>query len=102
MMFFLLNGERVILFPFTKKETQKTLGKYLSVSLLPICKKILERLLFNKMFNFFIENKLILSKSGNSCINQLLSITHETYKSFDVGLEVRSVFFDISKAFDKV
>ena len=54
------------------------------------------------MFNFFIENKLILSKPGNSCINQLLSITHGTYKSFDLGLEVRSVFFDISKALDKV
>ena len=59
------------------------------------------------MFNFFIENKLISSnqsgfKPGDSCINQLLSITHEIYKSFDVGLEVRSVFLDISKAFDKV
>ena len=59
------------------------------------------------MFNFFIENKLISSnqsgfKPGDSCINQLLSITHEIYESFDVGLEVRSVFLDISKAFDKV
>ena len=41
-------------------------------------------------------------KLGDSCINQLLSITHEIYESFDVGLEVRSVFLDISKAFDKV
>ena len=41
-------------------------------------------------------------KLGDSCINQLLSITHEIYKSFDVGLEVRSVFLDISKAFVKV
>ena len=77
------------------------------MSLLPICGKILERLMFNEMFNFFIENKLISSnqsgfKPGDSCINQLLSITHEIYESFDVGLEVRSVFLDISKAFDKV
>ena len=41
-------------------------------------------------------------KPGDSCIKQLLSITHEIYKSFDDGLEVRSVFLDISKAFDKV
>ena len=59
------------------------------------------------MFEFFIENKLISSsqsgfKLGDSCINQLLSITHEIYSSFDEGLEVRSVFLDISKAFDKV
>ena len=63
--------------------------------------------MFKEMFNIFIENKLISSnlssfKPGDSCINQLLYITHETYESFDVGLEVRSVFLDISKAFDKV
>ena len=36
-----------------------------------------------------------------SCINQLLSITHEIFTSFDNGLEVTSVFVEISKAFDK-
>ena len=59
------------------------------------------------MFNFFIGNKLISSnqsgfKPGDSCINLLLSITHEIYESFDVELEVRGVFLHISKAFDKV
>ena len=63
--------------------------------------------MFNQMFNFFIENKLFsLNQSGfklgDSCINQLLSNTHEIYESFDVGLEVRSLFLDILKAFDKV
>ena len=36
------------------------------------------------------------------CINQLLSITHDIYQSFDNGFEVRGVFLDISKAVDKV
>ena len=63
--------------------------------------------MFNEIFEIFIENKLISSsqsgfKPGDSCINQLLSITHEIYSSFDEGLEVRSVFLDISKASDKV
>ena len=62
--------------------------------------------MFQEMFQFFIENKLPSSQSGfkpvDSCINQLLSITHEIYSSFDEGLEVRSVFLNISKAFDKV
>ena len=39
---------------------------------------------------------------GNSCVDQLLAITHEIYKSLDEGFEVRDVFLDISKAFDKV
>ena len=41
-------------------------------------------------------------KPGDSCINQFLSITHEIYKSFDDPWEVRGVFLDISKVFDKV
>ena len=62
---------------------------------------------FNEMFTFFFENKLITPhqssfKPGGFCINQLLSTTRKIYKSFDDGLEVRSVFLDISKAFDKV
>ena len=54
-----------------------------------------------------MENELISPnqsgfKPGDSCINQLLAITHEIYKSFDHGFEVRGVFIDISKAFEKV
>ena len=59
------------------------------------------------MFSFFLANNLLAPsqsgfKPGDSCINQLLSITHEIYSSFDDGFEVKSVFLDISKAFDKV
>ena len=59
------------------------------------------------MFIYFSANKLISKNQsgfqpGDSCINQLLSITHEIFTSFDNGLEVRNVFLDISKAFEKV
>ena len=80
---------------------------YRPVSLLPICGKISEPLIYNSLFEFVIANELISSnqsglKPSDSCINQLLSITHENYKSFDDEFEVRGVFLDISKAFDKV
>ena len=83
--------------PMHTKGDKQMLQNYRPVSLLPICGKILERLMFNEMVEFFIENKLISSsqsgfKPGDSCINQLLSITHEIYSSFDEGLEVRSIF----------
>ena len=59
------------------------------------------------MYSFFIENDLISSnqsgfKQWDSLINQLLSITHDIYQSLDRDYEVRGVFLDISKAFDKV
>ena len=55
----------------------------------------------------FLENNLISpNQSGfkpeDSCINQPLAITHKIYNSFDEGLEVRNIFLDIYKAFDKV
>ena len=54
------------------------------------------------MFGFFLANNILTSnqsgfKPGESCINQILSITREIYSSFDDGFEVRSVFLDISK-----
>ena len=59
------------------------------------------------MLKYFSDNNLISPRQsgfrpGDSCINQLLSITHDIFTSFDNGLEVRGVFLDISKAFDKV
>ena len=46
----------------------------------------------------FIEDELISpNQSGftpcDSCINQLLAITHEIYKLFDDGFKVIEVFF---------
>ena len=93
--------------PVFKKGDKQLLKNYRPISLLPIIGKIFERLLYNQMFEFFIRNDLISQnqsgfKPGDSCINQLLAITHEIYKSFDACLDVRAVFLDISKAFDKV
>ena len=45
--------------PVHKKNDKQRLNNYRPLSLLPICSKILERLIFNKMFVFFIENDLI-------------------------------------------
>ena len=78
-------------------------------SLLPIYGKIFEKIIFSKINNFLLDEDLLNPNQsgirlGDSCINQLLAITHEISKAFDCNpsLEVRSVFLDISKAFDKV
>ena len=77
--------------------------------MLPICGKVFERLIFNSLFNYFIENNLLSRHQsgfipGDLCVQQLISVTHEIYNAFDCNrsLEVRGVFLDISKAFDKV
>ena len=104
---FPINGKKANVVPVHKKGDKQMLKNYRPISLLPIAGKIFERLLYDRMFEFFIANNLISKnqsgfRPGHSCINQLLSITHEIYQSFDDNLEVRAVFLDISKAFDKV
>ena len=81
---------------------------YRPVSLLPICRKVFEKIIFNSLFIYLNNNFLNSNQSGfrpgDSCVNQLISVTHDIYKAFDANpsLEVRGVFLDFSKAFDKV
>ena len=49
------------------------------------------------MLIFLLENNLVSPnqsafKPDDSCINQLLSVTHEIFQSFDKGFEVGSFF----------
>lgn len=58
-----------------------------------------ERIIYN-MFEYFTANKLIKpNQSGfkpkDSCINQLLSSTHNIYQSFHNGFEIHSFSWHI-------
>ena len=95
--------------PAHKKNDNQLLNNYRPISLLPIFGKIFEKIIFNRIYDFVLKQELLNpNQSGfrlsNSCINQLLAITNEIFEAFDCNppLEVRSVFLDMSKAFDKV
>ena len=77
--------------PIHKKDGRQNVKNYRPVSLLPICRTIFERLIYNVMYDFLTENDLLSPnhsgfRSGDSCINQLLSITHELLNAFDKSL----------------
>ena len=104
---FPLEWKKANIVPIHKKSDKQAVKNYRPVSLLRICGKIFERLLYNEMLNFFLENDLISPKQSGfrpreSCINQLLPINHKILSAFDIGLEVRGLFLDVSEAFDKV
>ena len=96
--------------PVYKNKGDKSVAKnYRPVSLLPILGKIFEKCLYDDIYNYFESNNLFTTcqsgfRKGDSCVAQLLSITHDILKGFDVSpaLDTRGVFLDISKAFDRV
>ena len=90
--------------PVHKKGDKQIIENYKPVLLLPICGKIFEKIIFNSLSEYLEDNKLHNCnqsgfRSGDSCVHQLLSITHEIYKSFDASpsLEVRGVFWTYLK-----
>ena len=93
--------------PIHKKNDRQLKSNYRPISLLPLCGKIFEKIIFDQVYAFLDKNNLISTKQsgfrpGDSCIYQLISITSDIYKNFENFDETRAVFLDISKAFDKV
>ena len=77
--------------------------------MLPIFGKIFEKLIFDSIYCHLGENGILTAKHsgfrpGDSTINQLLSITHKIYSSFEElpSKETRAIFLDFPKAFDRV
>ena len=46
-------------FPVFKKDDKQCVKNYRSVSLLPICGKIFERIIYNNAYNYLIHNNLV-------------------------------------------
>ena len=63
--------------------------------------------MYKQIHNFIVNNNLLSQhqsgfRQGDSTVNQLLYLSDEFSKALDAGKEIRVVFFDISKAFDRV
>ena len=104
-----LNYGKNRIFTSPQKNDKWNFENYRPISLPPILSRVFEKIIFNKLYAF-LPNEQLLNRNqfgfrpSDSCINQLLSIRHEIFQSFDTTppLEVWSVFLDISKAFDNV
>ena len=92
-----------------KKSSKKIVNNYRPVSHLPIYSKIFEKLIFDSIYEFINKNNLLNNnqsgfKLNDSCIDHLIDIIHNIFSAFDanLSLEVRGVFLDLSKAFDRL
>jgi len=89
--------------PLFKNNNPQHKVNYRPVSLLASFSKICERVVF---FHLMETGILYKFQSGfrpdDSTINQLIILVHKIYEALEGSKEVRGVFLDIRKAFDKV
>ncbi|MES9992730.1 MAG: reverse transcriptase family protein, partial [Candidatus Thiodiazotropha sp.] len=93
--------------PIYKKDDASDPSNYRPISLLSTIGKVLEKLVHKYIFNFFRDNAIITTLQsgfvpGDSTVNQLIDIYNTFCKALDEGKEVRAIFCDVSKAFDRV
>ena len=80
---------------------------YRPISLISVVGKCMERCVYKHIYNYLLIHILITCHQsgftpGDSAINQLLYLTNEFGKALDDGKEIRVIFCDISRAFDRV
>ncbi len=93
--------------PIYKKADPSSPQNYRPISLLSCIGKLMERCIHKYVYNYVIDNAVLTALQsgfikGDSTINQLTFLYNDISKALDDGLEVRAVFCDISKAFDRV
>ena len=93
--------------PVYKNYNPNDVNNYRPISLLSVISKCMERCVYKYVHNFVLLNNIITSNQsgftfGDSAINQLVNISNDFGRVLDSGKEIRVVFCDISKAFDRV
>ena len=99
--------KRANVLPIFKKSDPGITSNYRPVSLLSRVSTIFERIVFKHLFNYFWANFLIPIwqsgfLSGTSTVTQLVELYDHFCKAINNRKEVRIIFLDISKAFDRV
>ena len=77
--------KRANVVPIHKKECKTTVKNYRPISLLPIMGKNFEKCIYDSIYSHFEENNLFTPcqssfRKNDSCVSQLLAITHEIFK----------------------
>jgi hypothetical protein len=82
-------------------------SNYRPISVTNCFGKILEKIIFKSLYNYVTRNRILSDhqsgfRTKDSTINKLLIIYNTIIKNLDLGKDVRFIFCDIYKAFDRV
>ena len=92
---------------FKHKGAKNSVANYRPISLLSCMSKVVERQVYNELYNFCMENRLLSEKNSGfkkkvGTIDQLISLTNKIYQGLDNEEEIAMIFLDLSKAYDRV
>ena len=93
--------------PIFKKDDPSIISNYRPISLLSTTGKVLEKIVHKNLFNFIRDHEILTTLQsgfipGDSTVNQLVDIYNTFCKALDEEKEVRAIFCDVSKEFDRV
>ena len=90
-----------------KSGAKDNVSNYRPISILPVFSKVLERIMYNRVYNHLDSKGLLYEKQfgfqrNNSTEHAILQLTRDITSSFEKGEYTLGVFIDLSKAFDTV
>ena len=93
--------------PIYKKDNPQVFGNYRPVSVLPCLSKILERLVYNRCYEFICKHNILYKKQygfrqKHSTYMAVLDVINDLTKTIDDGMFNVGIFMDLSKAFDTI
>ena len=93
--------------PIYKGEDSSDISNYRPISVLPCFSKILEHIMYNRLYKYLIENNILYSKqfgfqNGHSTDHAVVQLVDQIIESFENNKYTLGVFIDLSKAFDTV
>ena len=93
--------------PIYKKESHTNPGNYRPISLLSIFSKLLEKIMYTRLYSFLTQFKILFDlqfgfRKDHSTILALIEIIDNIRKEIDQGNSVLGIYLDLSKAFDTV
>ena len=93
--------------PILKSGDESTLSNYRPISVLPAFSKILERIMYNRIYKYISKNNILYNKqfgfqNNTSIEHALLQMIDDMSNAFKRGELTLGIFIDLSKAFDTV
>ena len=93
--------------PLFKGGENYELGNYRPISVLPCFSKILEKIVYNRLYKYLTDNSMLYKKQfgfqeGHSTEHAIVQLVHEIRNSFESKQYTLGVYVELCKAFDTV